>query len=88
MLIYEIKNAVCSKRMLLSQAFVFLCFLVGGADILFRYSEGIDFTYIFFHSISCGASSLVALIYPVLPVCRIPADMKRNAAPAICCFRG
>lgn len=65
MLIYEIKNAVCSKRMLLSQAFVFLCFLVGGADILFRYSEGIDFTYIFFHSISCGASSLVALIYPV-----------------------
>lgn len=66
MFIYDIKNAICNKKMVWSILLGFLCLMVGGAEILFsNYNEGIDFSYLFLFSFSCGASSLLALIYPV-----------------------
>lgn len=65
MFISDIKNAICNKRMLVSILAALLCLIVGGAEVLFGYNAGVDFTYMFLTSVSCGTSSLLALIYPV-----------------------
>lgn len=65
MLRYEIKNAICNKRMMLSIGLGFLCLILGGAELLFDHNENIDFSYLFLFSYSCGTSSLLALICPV-----------------------
>lgn len=66
MLIYDMKNAIFNKKMILALALVLVCLFVGGAEVLFNNSEGIDFSYLFLFSLSCGTSSVLALIYPVL----------------------
>lgn len=66
MFIYDLKNAIFNKKMGLSLALVLVCLFVGGAEVLFNNSEGIDFSYVFLFSLSCGTSSVLALIYPVL----------------------
>lgn len=65
MLIYELKQAIISKRMVISVILCFLCLVVGGSEILFGPQENIDFSYLFLFSYSCGTSSLLALIFPV-----------------------
>lgn len=66
MFVYDLKNAIFNRKMILAIALVLACLFVGGAEVLFSNSEGIDFSYLFLFSLSCGTSSVLALIYPVL----------------------